>query len=187
MTSTTPSATTSPRSATAKAPRAKNSTSSARSLSPLTIQVGRVAPRAPSPDPEIARLRAEIESLETKLALYRRREQLDLEYSDALSVDELRKRIAPIVQTVCAEFSLPLDAFWSRARTNDRAIPRHIARYLARTLLFPEPTVAKLGQAFNCDHGTILNSVHVVEDQCSINPTFAARVQKLRTALSVHS
>lgn len=161
-----------------------NSRSSTKSSAPaLAIRIQtECAPASVPEDPEVVALRAQVETLETKLALYHRREQLDREYAACLTSDALRSVVAPIVQHVCNEFGITVQEFWHGRKIEARAIPRHIARTLAREHFATWP-LKTLGLAFRCDHTAICWSSTFVSDRSAIDAAFAARLAKLRAGL----
>lgn len=109
-------------------------------------------------------------------------------------VDDVEKRltgispveggtIRPIIEHVCAHYKIsPIDIV-SERRTENVALPRHIAMYLAKTMTtcsFPA-----IGRMFGRrDHTTVLKAVRKIEVEIADDEELAATVAELRAAIS---
>lgn len=141
----------------------------------------------PETDPEIASLRRQIADLEMKLALFRRRELLDLQYHRELSLDQRRRLIAPIIDLVSREFFVPREEILKnrgRQRTPDHiSIPRMLAATLAHQIHKINTTDVAHLMGYR-EHSMICHAKRATENRIDTDPDFAARVKRIRTVLA---
>jgi chromosomal replication initiator protein len=92
--------------------------------------------------------------------------------------------VAAIQHAVATEWGVTTDGLKSKTRTKALTTPRQVAMYLARELL--GVNLVEIGNAFGGrDHSTVIHSLDRVTTEAAEDPTFRARVEKLRAQLAV--
>ena len=90
--------------------------------------------------------------------------------------------VSTIQQVVSREWGVTPDGLRSKTRTKQLTVPRQVAMHLCRELLALQ--LVEIGNAFGGrDHSTVIHSLDRVTDESAADPTFAARVLKVRTML----
>jgi chromosomal replication initiator protein len=94
----------------------------------------------------------------------------------ALTPEMIRDRTA-------AEWGVRPEALATKRRTRDLTVPRQVAMYLLKDLL--DLSLVRIGALFGGrDHSTVIHSIRKVEQDMETDPSFAARVQRVRRALT---
>jgi chromosomal replication initiator protein len=94
--------------------------------------------------------------------------------------------VATIQHTVATEWGVTTDGLKSKTRTKALTTPRQVAMYLVRELLNVQ--LVEIGNAFGGrDHSTVIHSLERVTAETTTDPTFRARVEKLRAQLAPRS
>ena len=87
-----------------------------------------------------------------------------------------------ILNVVADYYNLPVHQLTGKQRTNQVAMPRHIAMYLIRTLL--DVSYTKIGQSFGGkDHSTVMNGVEKVEKQLKTDQSLQKAIEDLKNKL----
>ncbi|MDI6641050.1 MAG: chromosomal replication initiator protein DnaA [Elusimicrobiota bacterium] len=100
--------------------------------------------------------------------------------SDIISREEIKKpiRIEQIQKVVSKYYHIHITDMRSRKRTDEIALPRQIAMYLARTLT--EQSTLEIGEAFGGkDHTTVLHACNKIRSMINTDPFFAANINKI--------
>ncbi len=98
--------------------------------------------------------------------------------------DEPVRRVTPerIRERVAREWAVTVEGLVSKKRTKDLTVPRQIAMFLIRETL--DLPLVEIGKLFGGrDHSTVIHSLNKVEDDLRSDPSLAARVAAVRTAL----
>jgi chromosomal replication initiator protein len=87
-----------------------------------------------------------------------------------------------IQQAVAQEWKVSVDGLKSKTRTKTLTVPRQAAMYLCREVLGLQ--LVEIGNAFGGrDHSTVIHSLERASTFLNEDPTFRARVEKIRTML----
>lgn len=90
--------------------------------------------------------------------------------------------ITTIQELVAKEWGITPEGLRSKVRTKNLTIPRQVSMFLIRELLSLQ--LVEIGNAFGGrDHSTVIHSLDRVQDQLTTNPTFTARLQRLKKEL----
>jgi chromosomal replication initiator protein len=90
--------------------------------------------------------------------------------------------IKDIQKKVAEHFDLRLSDMTSKSRSENVALPRRIAMFLARSLT--EASLTAIGEAFGGrDHGTVLHSCRVVKDRMEVDTNIRQVVTYLEKSI----
>ena len=90
--------------------------------------------------------------------------------------------VAAIQGAVAREWGVTTEGLKSKTRTKQLTVPRQVGMYLCRELLALQ--LVEIGNAFGGrDHSTVIHSLDRAEESIKGDMGFAARVEKVRTAL----
>jgi chromosomal replication initiator protein len=90
--------------------------------------------------------------------------------------------VVVIQDTAAAEWGVTSEGLKSKTRTKTLTTPRQVAMFLCRELLSLQ--LVEIGNAFGGrDHSTVIHSLERVHEEMSADPSFRARVLKLRGML----
>jgi chromosomal replication initiator protein len=90
--------------------------------------------------------------------------------------------VMSIQHAVAKEWGVTAEGLRSKTRTKTLTVPRQVAMFLSRELLGVQ--LVEIGNAFGGrDHSTVIHSLERATECIKDDPTFAARVQKLREAM----
>lgn len=90
--------------------------------------------------------------------------------------------IISIQQIVAREWGVTPEGLRSKTRTKTLTLPRQIAMFLTRQLLGTQ--LMEIGHAFGGrDHSTVIHSIDKITNATEADPTFRARVDKIRITL----
>lgn len=118
------------------------------------------------------------------------RKDITLEVAQTVLKDTLSNGSAPSVtieqikQEVAQEFGVPLEVLVAKRKTQEVALARQVAMYLARTLT--SSSLKTVGEKFGGrDHSTVLHACNVVAEQLKSNIDFKRRIDGVITSLYV--
>jgi chromosomal replication initiator protein len=87
-------------------------------------------------------------------------------------------KILDVQKAVCAESGYSMDQLKSKRRTQDLALWRQCAMYLARELT--GASLNQIGRAFGGkDHSTVAHACHKVQGLCAADPSFRGRLMAI--------
>ncbi len=87
-----------------------------------------------------------------------------------------------IREAVALAWGVTVDGLASKRRTKDLTVPRQVAMYLIRELLYLP--LIEIGRLFGGrDHSTVIHSINKVQDELSSDDGFSARVASIRSSL----
>ncbi len=110
------------------------------------------------------------------LAMDAVRDQLDIE-TEKQTLSEQK-----IINVVSDYYNLSSHQLTGKQRTNQVAIPRHVAMYLIRVLL--DVSYTKIGQTFGGrDHTTVMNGVEKVEKWLKTDSSLQKAIEDLKSKL----
>ena len=90
--------------------------------------------------------------------------------------------VLSIQHAVAKEWGVTAEGLRSKTRTKTLTVPRQVAMFLSRELLGVQ--LVEIGNAFGGrDHSTVIHSLERATECIREDPEFAARVQKLRSAM----
>jgi chromosomal replication initiator protein len=90
--------------------------------------------------------------------------------------------ILAIQQAVAKEWGVTVDGLRSKTRTKNLTIPRQIAMYLTRQLLFTQ--LVEIGNAFGGrDHSTVIHSLEKVQQDVTDDSALLSRISRIRNNL----
>ena len=103
---------------------------------------------------------------------------------DELDIETEKQTLSEqkIINVVADYYSLPVHQLTGKQRTNQVAMPRHIAMYLIRDLL--DVSYTKIGQTFGGkDHSTVMSGVEKVEKQLKTDSSLQKAIEELKDRL----
>ena len=103
---------------------------------------------------------------------------------DELDIETEKQTLSEqkIINVVADYYSLPVHQLTGKQRTNQVAMPRHIAMYLIRILL--DVSYTKIGQTFGGkDHSTVMSGVEKVEKQLKTDSSLQKAIEELKDRL----
>ena len=114
------------------------------------------------------------------------KKELDIEAAkhilDELGPNPLEMNIEAIQQQVADHFNLTQEQLTGKGRKQDVVTARHIAMFLAKSLI--ESPLTTIGLHFgNRDHSTVIHAVNTVEKKCKNDPTYARLVEDLSNTI----
>ena len=90
--------------------------------------------------------------------------------------------IADVTRLVADRFHVPVDQLKSKKRTQDVALARQVAMYIAREKVGASHSI--IGRFFgNRDHTTVLHACHKVQALCDADPSFRGRIKDILAEL----
>ena len=91
-----------------------------------------------------------------------------------------------IIQRVVAEnYSLTPNDLKGKKRSLGIMKPRHIAVYLCRELT--EYSLTEIGQAFNRDHTTVINSCKIIEEESRSDANLYSALERLKRTIKEYN
>ncbi len=94
--------------------------------------------------------------------------------------------IADVARLVAERFHVTVDQLKSKTRTQDLALARQVAMFIARERIGASLNV--IGKAFgDRDHSTVLHACHKIQSMCDREPKFRGRIKDLFEELSQQS
>jgi len=94
-----------------------------------------------------------------------------------VSGNDLSINVNSIKKVVGKRFSIKMEDFNSKRKTQSVAWPRQIAMYLTTELT--DLSLPEIGREFNRDHSTVVHARDVVKDKVEADPFFAAEINQL--------
>lgn len=91
--------------------------------------------------------------------------------------NDLSINVNSIKKVVGKRFSIKMEDFNSKRKTQSVAWPRQIAMYLTTELT--DLSLPEIGREFNRDHSTVVHARDVVKDKVEADPFFAAEINQL--------
>lgn len=137
-------------------------------------------------DPEIKALRNKIASLEARLALYRRAEELEIELERRNTRNSVL--LDAITKAVSDEFCVGPNLLRSRSRAEQIAIPRQVAMALAYEIGNKDGCLSleEIGRYWNRDHGTVIHAGKATSSRYATNYAFQLRVERARKKIKLN-
>jgi len=131
-------------------------------------------------DAEIAALELRVRKLRHLHRLQRLAQDLESRSCNGKVCNgKVESALEPILELVCARFSVKKEDVMSRDRRTRIVWPRHIVTYLLRQLT--EGSSNYIGQVIGGrDHATVLNSLRSVEDRMETEHDFDALIKALK-------
>lgn len=94
-----------------------------------------------------------------------------------VSENDLSINVNTIKKVVGKRFSIKMEDFNSKRKTQSIAWPRQIAMYLTTELT--DLSLPEIGREFNRDHSTVVHARDVVKEKVETDPFFAAEINQL--------
>ncbi len=94
-----------------------------------------------------------------------------------VSGNDLSTNVNSIKKVVGKRFSIKMEDFNSKRKTQSIAWPRQIAMYLTTELT--DMSLPEIGREFNRDHSTVVHARDVVKEKVEADPFFAAEINQL--------
>lgn len=91
--------------------------------------------------------------------------------------NDLSTNVNTIKKVVGKRFSIKMEDFNSKRKTQSIAWPRQIAMYLTTELT--DMSLPEIGREFNRDHSTVVHARDVVKEKVEADPFFAAEINQL--------
>jgi len=133
-------------------------------------------------NPAVVEIDAEIAALELRVRKLRhlhRLRRLALALESRACNGKVESALEPILEVVCARFSVNKEDVMSRDRRARIIWPRHIVTYLLRQLT--EGSSNDIGKVIGGrDHATVLNSLRAVDDRMETEHDFDALIKALK-------
>ena len=97
--------------------------------------------------------------------------------ADFLVSNDLSVKVNSIKKIVGKHFSIKMEDFNSKRKTQSVAWPRQIAMFLTTELT--DLSLPEIGREFNRDHSTVVHARDTVKDKINTDPFFAAEINQI--------